>query len=87
MTKIETYSLRAAFIELEDYAPPSAGHFMEVIHWHNGAGFDVNLHAYGDQFFRLTWGEFETLKKLIKELRSPDDADPLSIAAEQENND
>jgi len=36
--------------------------------WHNAEGFNVDLSSNGDQSFRLTWGQFKALKKLIKEL-------------------
>ena len=41
--------------------------FMEVVKWHNGEGFDVNLSARGnDQKFSLTHGEMELLAILSK---------------------
>lgn len=69
MPEIEFYKLEAAFAALEKFdhcAKPDA--FIEVSLWHNGEGFDVHLSSYGDQSFKLTWGEFRALKKLIKEL-------------------
>ena len=71
MADITTYSLDAAFTLLQKFdhcAKPND--FIEVALWHNGEGFDVNLSSNGDQGFRLTWGEFKALKKLIKVLDS-----------------
>ncbi len=69
MTDITTYKLDAAFAPLESFdhcAKPDA--FIEVSLWHNSEGFDVHLSSHGDQSFKLTWGEFKALKKLVKEL-------------------
>jgi hypothetical protein len=69
MTDIKTYKLDAAFAPLEKFdhcAKPDA--FIEVALWHNGEGFDVTISSQGDQSFKLTWGEFKALKKLVKEL-------------------
>ena len=69
MTNISTYKLDAAFTSLAEFdhcAKP--GDFIEVSLWHNSEGFNVDLSSNGDQSFRLTWGQFKALKKLIKEL-------------------
>ena len=69
MSNITTYKLDAAFASLQQFdhcAKPDA--FIEVSLWHNAEGFDVHLSNHGDQSFKLTWGEFKALKKLIKEL-------------------
>jgi len=69
MSDIKFYKLDAAFAALEKFdhcAKPDA--FIEVALWHNCDGFDVHLNNYGEQSFKLTWREFEALKKLIKEL-------------------
>ena len=66
MSNITTYKLDAAFASLQQFdhcAKPDA--FIEVSLWHNCEGFDVHL---SDQSFKLTWGEFKALKKLVKEL-------------------
>ena len=69
MTDISTYKLDAAFAPMEKFDHGvKPGAFIEVALWHNGEGFDVHLSSYGDQSFKLTWGEFKALKKLIKEL-------------------
>jgi hypothetical protein len=71
MADITTYGLDAAFTLLQKFdhcAKPND--FIEVSLWYNGEGFDVNLSSNADQSFRLTWGEFKALKKLIKVLDS-----------------
>ena len=69
MTDITTYKLDAAFALLQQFdhcAKPND--FIEVALWHNAEGFDVNIDSHGEQSFKLTWGEFKALKKLVKEL-------------------
>lgn len=69
MTDISTYKLDAAFTflaEFDYFSKPND--FIEVSLWHNGEGFNVDLSSQGDQSFRLTWGQFKALKKLVKEL-------------------
>jgi quinol monooxygenase YgiN len=69
MTDISTYKLDAAFTSLAEFdhcAKPND--FIEVSLWHNGEGFDAHLSSHSEQSFKLTWGEFKALKKLIKEL-------------------
>jgi len=69
MNDITLYKLDAAFTSLQKFdclAKPDA--FIEVALWHNGDGFDAHLSSCGEQTFKLTWGEFKALKKLVKEL-------------------
>ena len=69
MAEIKRYKLDAAFSELKPFdviAKDDA--FIEVVMWHNGEGFDVHLNSYGEQTFRLTWGEYKAMKELVKEL-------------------
>jgi hypothetical protein len=69
MTDIVLYKLDAAFTSLADFdhcAKPDD--FIEASLWHNGEGFDAHLSSHSEQSFKLTWGEFKALKKLIKEL-------------------
>ena len=69
MTDISTYKLDAAFTLLQKFDHCAKPHdFIEVSLWHNAEGFNVDLSSNGDQSFRLTWGQFKALKKLIKEL-------------------
>ena len=42
---------------------------MEVTEWINGEGFDLYISSSnGDKYINLTFGEFDLLKKLIKNL-------------------
>ena len=69
MADFTFYKLDAAFAPLCNFdhcAKPDD--FIEVSMWHNGEGFDAHLSSHGDQSFKLTWGEFKALKKLVKEL-------------------
>lgn len=69
MADITLYKLETAFAALQQFdciAKPDAS--IEVSLWHNGEGFDVHLNNCGERTFRLTWGEFRALKKLVKEL-------------------
>ena len=69
MSDIKLYKLNAASAALEKFdqcAKPGA--FIEVSLWDNGEGFDAYFSSHSDQFFKLTWGEYRALKKLIKEL-------------------
>jgi hypothetical protein len=69
MTDIKTYKLDAAFAPLEEFDHcVKPGGFIEVVLWHNGEGFDAHFSSHNDQSFKLTWGEFKALKKLVKEL-------------------
>jgi hypothetical protein len=63
------YKLDAAFAKLSDFdgfAKPED--FIEVSLWYNAEGFDAHLSSHGEQSFKLTWGQFKALKKLVKAL-------------------
>jgi hypothetical protein len=69
MSDIKLYKLDAAFASLKQFdtfAKPED--FIEVSLWYNAEGFDVHLSSHGNQSFKLTWGEYRALKKLVKEL-------------------
>ena len=69
MPKITCYKLSAASISLEDYdVGGKKGHFMEVVLWENGDGFDIHVQSCDHQSFNMTWEQFSALKKIIKEL-------------------
>ena len=69
MTDITFYKLDAAFAPLLDFDHcAKLDAFIEVCLWQNGEGFDAHLSSHSEQSFKLTWGEFKALKKLIKEL-------------------
>jgi hypothetical protein len=69
MSEIKRYKLDAAFAELKSFDVCAKGDdFIEVTMWYNGEGFDVHLSSHSNQSFRLTWGQYKALKKLVKEL-------------------
>jgi hypothetical protein len=69
VAEITRYKLETAFAKLIDFDHcGKPDDFIEVSLWHNGEGFDVNLNSNGEQRFCLTWGQFNALKKLVKEL-------------------
>lgn len=60
---IDTYKLSAKFIQLQRFCHfANKTDYMEMIEWHNGEGFDVNIN--GDKTYSFTWGQFEALKAL-----------------------
>lgn len=65
----QKYKRDALFTHLADYdhfAKPED--FIEVTHWYNGEGFDVQLSTNsGEQRFSLSWGEYEAMKALLPE--------------------
>jgi len=70
MTDIKRYKLDTAFASLRTFDHTAKlDDFIEVSLWHNSEGFDAHLSgSAGEQSIRLTWGEFQALKKLVKEL-------------------
>lgn len=67
MTEPTHYQRDAAFTPLHPY-DHFAGleDFMEVTHWYNAEGFDVQLSAKsGEQRFSLSWGEYVALLTLV----------------------
>lgn len=68
---MEKYKIKSIFEELKDYCLFSKnreGDYIEVTEWKNGEGFDVHIHSSLPQSFRMTWGQYELMKKLIKNL-------------------
>lgn len=66
---IDIYERRAAFVELKKFDVHSKeGDFVEIVEWHNGEGFDVEISSDLSQRFQLTYGAFHAIKKLIKQL-------------------
>jgi len=68
---IQGYNRKAIFAELTEFdylAKPND--YIEVCEWHNGEGFDVEVsgNVMPDSRFQLTWGQYEAMKALIKEL-------------------
>ena len=69
--KIELYKRDAAFVPLKDFCIMSIhkeGEFIEVSEWYNGEGFDVEVVTNNNMRFQLTHGQFDALKKLVKQL-------------------
>jgi hypothetical protein len=73
--KIELSERKAAFVLLKDFCIFSMGvnkergDFLEVTEWSNGEGYDIDIHAdKGLQRFQLTAGQFDAIKKCIKQI-------------------
>lgn len=63
MIMIETYKLPAKWTKLKGYCPfAKSEDYMELIEWHNGEGFDVNIS--GEKLYSFTWGQYEALRAL-----------------------
>jgi hypothetical protein len=70
-TKIELYKRDSAFASLKEFCIMSIhkdGEFIEVSEWYNGEGFDVEVVTNNNMRFQLTHGQFDALKKLVKQL-------------------
>jgi hypothetical protein len=73
-SSIEKYDRPAVFHELKHYCNLSKDHdFIEICEWYNGEGFDVEISGRPGCRFQLTWGQFEALNTLIKELNKSND--------------
>jgi hypothetical protein len=74
--KIQISNRKAAFAELKDFCLFSmgperkdTGDFLEVTKWTNGEGYDIHIsNRDGDRMIHLTLGEYEAIKKCIKEI-------------------
>lgn len=67
---MKTYQRKAVFSGLEKYDHlANENDFIEVTEWYNGEGFDVEIVGRLSTRFQLTWGEFDALKKCIKEIQ------------------
>lgn len=68
--KIEAYKRNSVFTRLKNYCSFANEHdYIEVTEWKNGEGFDINIsNSTNTKNFDLTHGEFNALKKLIKQL-------------------
>lgn len=72
--KIEESKRKALYTELKEFCTFSMhkgreSDFIEVTEWTNGEGFDVHISSGVErESFRLTIGQFEALKKLVKTL-------------------
>lgn len=67
MNELTKYKRNALFTHLQPHDYFAEQHdYMEVTHWYNGEGFDVQLSAKsGEQRFSLSWGEYNALLKLV----------------------
>lgn len=73
MKKISTSKRLSAFALLNEFCTLSVGSrkdkgdFLEVTEWSNGEGYDIHISdVEGEKTFRLTWGQYDALKKCIK---------------------
>ena len=65
--EIDIYNKKTIFSELKDYCYFASEHdYIEISEWKNGDGFDIEICGNQIQVFRLTYGEFTLIKKLIK---------------------
>jgi hypothetical protein len=66
---MDIYKKKAVFSELKKY-DHFAGNddFIEITEWKNGEGFDVEISSKLPKTFKLTWGEYDALKKLVKRI-------------------
>lgn len=66
-SKIEEYNKKTIFSELKDYCYFADEHdYIEITEWKNCEGFDIEISGKQQQLFRLTRGEYDLIKKLIK---------------------
>lgn len=65
----EEYSRKSIFSKLKEYCYfAKENDYIEITEWYNGEGFDIDVNASTEQKFQLTWGQFQLIKKLIKQL-------------------
>ena len=67
MSEPDRYQRDALFTPLHPYDTfAGTEDFMEVTHWFNAEGFDVQLSTKsGEQRFSLSWGEYAALLTLV----------------------
>lgn len=70
MSKIEVSKRQAVFAELKGYCHTSGDNdYIEVTMWSSGEGCDIHIdRKNGQEKFSLTFGEFDLLTILMKEL-------------------
>ena len=68
--EFQKYNRKSIFSDLKDFDLGFAkeNDYIEITEWHNGEGFDVDIHTSQPQSFQLTWGQYSAMKKMIKEL-------------------
>lgn len=69
MKELEKYNRKAVFCNLKDYDFASKEHsYVEITEWKNGEGIDINAYSHTDRSVSLSYGEFNLIKKLVKQL-------------------
>ena len=43
-------------------------HFIEITEWTNGEGFDLTIESFNSVHVPISYGQFNAMKKLVKEL-------------------
>lgn len=76
--KVELSERKTAFVLLADFCTFSMGvnkdrgDYLEVTEWTNGEGYDIDIQAGKDhQRFQLTTGQFDAIKKCVKQIHKP----------------
>jgi len=65
----EIYKREAIFAELKQFCHLAKEHdFIEITEWNNGEGWDVTINTTSEQNISITYGQFDAIKKLIKQL-------------------
>ena len=66
--EVNVTKVKAGYVKLNDYCVFSNADsdYLSVTEWVNGEGYDIDIN--GRKEFRLTLGEFEAIRKLIKEI-------------------
>ena len=69
--KFEEKQRKSIFSEIDDYCHLSKeSDFIEVTEWSNGDGFDINIYSGGDKTIPITNGQWDLLKKMVKQLNN-----------------
>lgn len=68
--KVNRYTKRAIFSVIGKHCTFSQPHdFIEVTKWHNEEGYDIEIASnLNNSIMRMTEGQFNLLKKLIRKL-------------------
>lgn len=70
MKELEMYTRKAVFCSLKEYDYIAKEHsYVEITEWRNGEGFEIGAYNYTDRTISLTYGEFDLIKKLVKQLQ------------------
>lgn len=72
---IKEYKRDGSFVLLQPFDLFAGEHdFIEVTHWYNGEGFDVQLSTKaGEQRMSFSWGEYQALTTLVPPDNGDDD--------------